>query len=317
MNCFERKAELGRGRSFFAWNAFGKQRKENMIEHATPNQTSETTTRTVPPSLNETHKIESNKIPGKGNATKGTVVHDHWYSLIPNFTFSPTEFYMLIEKTLTEREVPGLEAFHVEMAEGGMLSTKRTYLRLTRERFVFDICAAPFGKGFFFSSRFSEIPLLINPLHVLLLLVALWIGVASFVHFFGFVMGILMMLAVVVTAIILMRNAIGLGLQDLDDTIMKSPVIGPIYERFFRKETFFREDTRLMYLQTVPEIVKQIVEEITATKGIKLLKQYETNAVLKGGYQSIVTRLNNEGPTAQPLMIVSMTPFANSPRAER
>jgi hypothetical protein len=42
--------------------------------------------------------------------------------------------------------------------EGGLLSAKREYLRVRRKEFVFDVCAAPFGKGFFFSWWLGEIP---------------------------------------------------------------------------------------------------------------------------------------------------------------
>jgi hypothetical protein len=34
---------------------------------------------------------------------------------------------------------------------------------------------------------------------------------------------------------------------------MKAPGIGPVYERFLRKETHYRQETRVMYLQTVTD----------------------------------------------------------------
>lgn len=83
---------------------------------------------------------------------------DHWYALVPSFTTSSKEFYAAVENELQERQVPGLEIHHVDFAEGGVLSQKREYLRMTRERLVFDICAAPFGTSYFFSCRFAEIP---------------------------------------------------------------------------------------------------------------------------------------------------------------
>ena len=47
-------------------------------------------------------------------------VIDHWYALVPGFNSSTKEFYEAVEKELKEREVPGLEIFHVDFAEGGI-----------------------------------------------------------------------------------------------------------------------------------------------------------------------------------------------------
>ena len=82
-----------------------------------------------------------------------------------------------------------------------------------------------------------------------------------------------------------MRNAVQLGLKDLDASLLKTPIIGPIYEIFFRKETYYREDTRLMYLSTVDYITKALVDEVTAAKGIKLVKRYERKSILGDLYR--------------------------------
>ena len=103
-------------------------------------------------------------------AKKKAEVLYYWYNLVPDLNTSVREFYDAVEKELKERKVPDLESHRVEWNEGGLLSAKREYLRLTRERLVFDICAAPFGTSFFFSCRFARIPAIINPLAILILL---------------------------------------------------------------------------------------------------------------------------------------------------
>jgi hypothetical protein len=75
----------------------------------------------------------------------------HWYALVTDFNMPTDDFYKLIEEELAMRAVPGLQHSRVEFSEGGLLSHNRSYLRLVRERFVFDICAAPFGTSYFFS----------------------------------------------------------------------------------------------------------------------------------------------------------------------
>ena len=90
--------------------------------------------------------------------SKKTEVLKHWYVLHLDFDTITSEFYQAIEYDLKARELTGLEISRIEYAEGGLLSAKREYLRMRRERLVFDVCAAPFGTSWFFSCRFAEIP---------------------------------------------------------------------------------------------------------------------------------------------------------------
>ncbi len=73
----------------------------------------------------------------------------------------------------------------------------------------------------------------------------------------------------------ILRNAVSMGLADLDAWLIKQPGIGAIYEIFFRKDTYYRQDTRIMYLDTVPVVVKRIYEDLTAAQGVKLGPQPE------------------------------------------
>lgn len=202
-------------------------------------------------------------------------VHDHTYYLVPNFNFSSGDFYGSIEKELLARKVPGLDISRIELSEGGLLSDNREYLRLKRERLVFDICAAPFGTNYFFSFRFVELPVVIKPLDLLAFLIGLVVFFALLAKLLGTIWGFITLIVLLGFSMWIARNAIALGLKDLDASLLKTPVIAPLYEIFLRKETYYREDTRLMYLTTVREINQRLVEDVTAAKGIKLLKRHE------------------------------------------
>jgi hypothetical protein len=215
---------------------------------------------------------------------KGDVI-DHWYALVPGFNTSTKEFYAAIEKDLKDRQVPGLDIASVDFDEGGVLSQKREYLRMTREGLVFDICAAPFGTAHFFSCRFAEIPIAIKLWQLLVMLVASLMTVALAFRFLGLILGAVALVAGLVFLIYLLRNAVAMGLKDLDATLIKSPVVGPIYENWFRKETYYRQDTRLMYLDTVNAVVKAKVEETTGAKGIKLIRYMENCPLLNELYK--------------------------------
>ncbi|NBV21810.1 MAG: hypothetical protein EBS05_07800 [Proteobacteria bacterium] len=221
-------------------------------------------------------------------------VLEHWISFAEEFQFSPAEFYSAVEKELESRKVPGLEKSRVEFAEGGLLSDKRVYLRMVRERLVFDVCAAPFGTRFFFSCRMAEIPAVIQLWQLVAVLVGLGIFAALFFKLFGFLWGIVAMVVTVIGGVYVLRNAVALGLQDLDAALIKSPVLGPIYERWFRKETYYRIDTRLMYLDTVSNVVKKLAEEVTGAKGVKLVRQYEQAPILGELYRPVLPRVETE-----------------------
>jgi hypothetical protein len=230
--------------------------------------------------------------------SKKADVIDHWYALIPGFNTSTKDFYEAIEKELKDREVPGLDVFHVDFAEGGALSAKREYLRMTRERLVFDICAAPFGAAFFFSCRFAEIPAVIQLWQLLVLFAALGICVPLSFVICAKIFGALTIfvwpvggIVLIVLAIYVMRNAVAMGLRDLDSSLIKSPVLGPIYENWFRKETYYRQDTRLMYRDTVNDVVKAQVEETTGAKGIKLIKFNEYSPILGELYKPTIVQI--------------------------
>lgn len=222
---------------------------------------------------------------------KKAEVIEHWITFADDFQLSPLEFYTAVEEELERRKVPGLDKTKIDFSEGGALSHKRVYLRMMRERLVFDVCAAPFGTRLFFSCRTAEIPIVVQ---LWQLLFVLGLGVVLFWaywRFMGFFWGTILFVVSVATGIYLLRNAIALGLKDLDATLIKSPLVGPVYERWFRKETYYRTDTRLMYLDTVSNVVKELAEEVTGAKGVKLVRQYEHAPILGELYKPVEPRL--------------------------
>jgi hypothetical protein len=231
-----------------------------------------------------------------GFKSKKADVLSHWYVPVPKFNASTTEFYAAVEKELQEQKVPGLEISREDFSEGGLISDKRTYLRMTRERLVFDICAAPFGTNYFYSCRFAELPVKVNLFAIAILLFMLLVIFVGALRFFGFFLTCFFGAALLAFGIYALRNLVSLGLADLDSSLLKLPLFGPVYERFFRKETYYREDTRLMYLTVVEGVVKKLVEQETAAKGVKLLTQYEYAPILGELYKP--RRLGSEDKLA-------------------
>jgi hypothetical protein len=216
---------------------------------------------------------------------KEAEVLNHWYALLPRFSISAQDFYTAVEQELADCQVPGMTIERVEFAEGGLLSAKREYLRLTRERLVFDVGAAPFGTAYFFSCRFGELPLIVPIWTILILVTLLYLLTRVSWQLFGLLNGTFLLIMAAVTAVWLLRNAVALGLKDLDAALLRFPLTSAIYQVCFRRETYYRQDTRLMYCDLIDRIVKARVEEVTAAEGVRLIRYHEHSPLMKDLYQ--------------------------------
>lgn len=217
---------------------------------------------------------------------KGDVLN-HWIAFADGFSFSPQEFYAGLEKEMQVRQIPGLEISRVEFSEGGLLSDKRLYLRLLRERLAFDLCAAPFGTTYFFSCRAVDIPAVVRLWHLVLVLLFFGIVGGFLTKLLGLIYGPVATVALVLAIGQMLYYPSALGLYNLDTMLIRLPVIGPIYERWFRKETYYRTDTRLLYLELVPKLFREQAEGVTGAKGIKLARQYQWAPILGELYKPL------------------------------
>jgi len=91
-------------------------------------------------------------------AKPAQIVLSHWHNLVEGLQESPQNIYSLIETSINEKQLPDVKITRVTLHEAGLLSAKREYLRVRRKEHLFDICAAPFGSGFFFSWWLGEVP---------------------------------------------------------------------------------------------------------------------------------------------------------------
>jgi hypothetical protein len=222
---------------------------------------------------------------------KGEIL-DSWIVFADSFSFPPQEFYAAIEKEMAARKIPSMEISREEFSEGGLLSDKRIYLRLFRERLALYTCAAPFGTGYFFSFRAVYVPALVRLWHILALWVLFGVIGSLLVTLLGFSFAVVAFITLLFAIAAVFRNATAAGVGDLDTLLLKIPIVSTFYQNWFREDTFYRIDTRSMYLQTLPEIVRKLAEEVTAAKGVKLLPQQ--------GRLPILGELSKGLPTIEP-----------------
>ncbi len=150
----------------------------------------------------------------------------HWHHSFKNLQESPQKFYNNLVQAISERNIPGIDISRIEYREGAVFSAKRLYLRVKRKEHVFDICAAPFGSGFFFSW---------------------WRGVKVSLFW---------------------------------DLVMDIPFLGISLMALFRPETYFRQDTGLMFQDSIASAVFEVIDGITKAKGLRLLTELERKPIL-------------------------------------
>lgn len=186
-------------------------------------------------------------------------VISHWHQSVDGLSTSTLDFYAAVEKALREKEVADLRIERIEVPEQGILSAQRLYLGVSYGRLRFDICAAPFGKDFFFSwwlvKRTPGFAAIWGCATTLVLLQIVLVAGASTGYFRSFFYALV---AIVVAGALLRSNAAERW-NVVEDTILATPVIGLLYTKFVKPVTYYSEDTRLMFEDTVHRIVLDVV----------------------------------------------------------
>jgi hypothetical protein len=204
-------------------------------------------------------------------------VEGHWHSLIEGFATSSLDFYTLVQANLARREIPDLKISQVEWKESGFASGKRVYLRISRERFNFDICAAPFGTGYFFSWWLAPISRVF--LDLVCLLGLLLGGYLEYLFFnAGHVfeqgcMGVLLFALLFFSELLVLGIIVRKGDLGIEPTVISMPVTGFLYRFVFRPTTYFNEDTALMFREAVHKAVVEAIDAVTSAQGVRGLSE--------------------------------------------
>ena len=156
-----------------------------------------------------------------------TDIISHWYNLIEGLQASPQAFCASIEQAIQRREIPDTTVFRIEWPEGGPFSPKREYLRVLRKNHTFDICGAPFGKGFFISWWLGELP----------------------------------------------PGCLGI--------IFAIPILGDMLTLIFRRFTYYKVDTALMFQESIRTAVQEVIDHMLSTNGIRALSEAERKPIME------------------------------------
>lgn len=86
-----------------------------------------------------------------------TTILSNWSMFVPDMQQSSATFYNVVESSISRHALKGVAIERVNIAEGGIFSARREYLQVHRDEYVFHVCAAPFGSGFFVSWWFGTV----------------------------------------------------------------------------------------------------------------------------------------------------------------
>ncbi len=193
-------------------------------------------------------------------------VISHWHQSVEGLSTSTLAYYESVEKALRDKEVPDLRIERISANEHGLLSAKREYLRVSYGRLSFDIGGAPFGKDFFFSWWLVKRTPGFAALWGCATLIGLPLIVLGFIGAMGFFKGIFFALVAIGVGTLIVRGAFADGWSAIEDTILAMPVIGLLYRKFVKPVTYYSEDTRMMFEDTIHRTVIQVVEGILTLK---------------------------------------------------
>ncbi len=85
-----------------------------------------------------------------------TTVHSHQSQHFEDLQMSARDFYALLKRIIEEYKYPDVKCEPVTLSESGLFSSKREYLRISKQRHHYYVCACPFGKSFFISWWLQE-----------------------------------------------------------------------------------------------------------------------------------------------------------------
>lgn len=211
----------------------------------------------------------------------------HWHHLVDDFNTSVLDFYEAVEEAVGRRAIPDAQTSRVDFKEGTIVSAKREYLRVSRGQVSFDICAAPFGNGFFFSWWLVR-P---GPAHPwlwffgVLAAITLWLfmmGSAVFqfaqqtlVGGAGGLVSLLIVFLALPVGVFFLGWSVREGYFGDEEIVMAIPIVGWLYERCFSPQTYYRHDTAIMFRDSVARAVNEVLNGVLEEQGLRMLSPEE------------------------------------------
>ncbi len=225
--------------------------------------------------------------------TRKAVEYARWSHLFRKSRFSPLEYYAAVEEVMARKRIPELRMGRVTWKERGLFSARREYLRIERGRYVYDICAAPFGVDFFFSSWLVILPPALTKFHYLgmgataLSIVIIerlggfwWLLVRGYLAY-----GIFWVLALAFVPLLIILTIWLVRSDPMESTVENRIALEEffsgmtfflaIHDRFFRPLTYFEQDTAAMFQKSVHSAMMEVIDGLSGAQGLRPMNEDE------------------------------------------
>lgn len=195
--------------------------------------------------------------------------------------FSSQTIYEGIIESVAGLKIPGVVIGPQIIHEAGPFSPYRAYLRIRREFSEFLVCAAPVGSSFFVTVRKIDRFPHVKWWHYLIVFVAYsFLSVAATLYF-GRLGGLVFTVVLLALIWSLMRYGSHMNASWLGEKLPEIPVIGGLYLRWFRPDTFFRQDLHTAFLSLVDRAIRDVVTGIDPTQPLRPATEYHGGPILK------------------------------------
>ncbi len=211
------------------------------------------------------------------------VVISHWHTLFEEFSTSTQEFYRAVEAAVQQRNLPEVTLSRVLFREGGIATAEREYLRVQRKRIAFDICSAPYGRGHFFSWWLARIP----PQYGLFAAMGVFfvaMGLTWILHlilspllpsdsFAAIAVRVIFPLVLYLLVLLVMGYFVEQGTLGDEEWVMSLPIVGRLYVLVFNPLTYYRQDTAMMFRDSIRSAVNEVIDGLLSGQGLRALTE--------------------------------------------
>lgn len=201
-------------------------------------------------------------------ASRDTIL-SNWSVLIDDFDTSGIEFFERVKHNVRAREVPDVRFKEVLYKDGGFLSDRRTYLRIKRGHVAFDLCASPYGTGYFFSWWVQQL----GPRYAFLILLGVLVLMFAVIPAFAIEAvpredeALALILFGWFAVVVVLGWLVKEGSLGPPEYIIQIPVLGWLYEKLFAPITFYSLDTAAMFQESVRRAVNDAIDETLKAQG--------------------------------------------------
>lgn len=190
-------------------------------------------------------------------------------NIYPGVQFSAQMIYQAIIDEVSRLAIPGVQYGREILHESGPFSAYRAYLRIRREFSEYFVCAAPVGSGYFVSVRKIDRFPHVKWFHYLPVMMLLGLIFLVGLYFNGLLGGLIAMALLVSFGWSLCRYAAHGARSWLSEHLPELPVAGPLFMRWFRPDSYYRQDIHAAFLSLVDSAIRRVVEGLEPAPAVR------------------------------------------------